>query len=188
MAAVNRLAGTLLVCCVLPLSACGGDSESSPSTAADRATTAAPTQTTAPTTTVAPTTTTTATTTPSTTSTTARKPKRVKPKPKPQADSDVEAAQSFYFAMDDLAIELDDAIGQALDGEAADLSSISRRIHQRNDKRLLSSGETSVGGNELASAATEAVEAAAAGETRDLIGVRQDVVTARSDLAGEAVK
>ena len=181
MSGVHRLAAAVLTAaCAWPVLGCGSDAEpSSSSTAASApSTTASALTSTVP---PAPATT--------TTSTTSRKPRPPKRKAA-RSDSAIQSAQAFYFAMDDLAIELDDAIGQALDGGESDaeLRSISRRIHQRNDKRLLSSGETSVGGNELASAATEAVEAAAAGQTRDLIDVRRDIVTARGDLAEEAVR
>lgn len=99
-------------------------------------------------------------------------------------------AQAFYLGMDDLAIHLDTAIGDALDGNPGALARIKRfrrQIRNRLNKYLLAGGDTSVGGNLLLSAATQAQEATIDEDLPRLVDARREVTDARSQLAEEAV-
>lgn len=93
--------------------------------------------------------------------------------------------------MDDLAISLDAAIGHALDGQPGAVSRISRlreQILKRVNDRLLDGEDTSIGGNLLLSAATQARDAARIETLPRLVDARRDIVEARSKLAEEAIK
>lgn len=107
-----------------------------------------------------------------------------------KSDAEIERGREFYLRMDDLAIALDDAIDQALDGDPAGVQQISRlraQILDRVNDHLLAGGDTSVGGNLLLSAATQAREAARSGNLPRLVDARRDITEARNKLAQEAI-
>ncbi len=106
-------------------------------------------------------------------------------------DKAIEKARAFYMTMDSLAIQLDEAINKAQDGNAAAQSTIetlSAKIHTTNDAYLMDTGIMSVGGNELASAATTASEAAADGDVAQLAKIRGGLSDTRNKLADEAIR
>lgn len=106
------------------------------------------------------------------------------------ADKAIVAARRFFMRMDDLAIQLDEAVGDALDGKSnasAKLRSLKRRIHKINDAYLIDEGESSVGGNLLASSSTAAVNAANDGDIAELARQRREIADARNELADEAL-
>ncbi len=95
-----------------------------------------------------------------------------------------EAAQEYYFAMDDLGVRLDTAIGDALDGDPGALRRIEKlrkQIIRRNKKNAIS-GTGGIGGNALLSAATSARDAAIDENLPRLVQIRQDVADARETL------
>lgn len=112
-------------------------------------------------------------------------------KPPKQNNSDPAAqAQRFSMQMDDYAIALDEATGQALDGDRAATQRIARlrnKIMDGVNDRLLEGGDTSVGGNLLLSAATQARDAARSGNLPRLADARRDIAEARNRLAEELV-
>lgn len=108
--------------------------------------------------------------------------------PPPDAAAKV---QRFFLAMDDLAIQLDEAIGLAQNGDASTVGRIEglrKRIEKRNYAWLLSGADTSVGANLLQSAATTARDAARRGDQARLADQRREVAAARAKLASELVK
>ena len=116
--------------------------------------------------------------------------------PDPQAreeeppGDDAAQAQRFFFRMDNYAIALDEAIGQALDGDQSAIARIGqlrKRILKRVNNRLLAGADTSVGGNLLLSAATTARDAARTGDLARLASQREAIAEARSKLAEEAL-
>ena len=99
-------------------------------------------------------------------------------------------ANRFFIAMDGLAIELDDAVSAAQDGDEAAVRQITRlgdQIKNRNDAWTLRYGEISVGANLLHSAATTALIAARAGDVAELADQRSEISDAREKLAQEAL-
>lgn len=107
------------------------------------------------------------------------------------ADKAIEAAKRFYLRVDDDAIQLDEAVSAVQNetpGAAARLSRVRDRLDKRVTDYLLDSGETSIGGNLLVSAATTAREAAQRGDVARLAKVRKDIAEARAKLADEALK
>lgn len=107
-----------------------------------------------------------------------------------ESDAEIERGREFYLRMDDLAIALDDAIDQALDDDPAGVQRIGRlraQILDRLNDHLLAGGDTSVGGNLLLSAATQAREAARSGNLPRLVDARRDITEARNKLAEEAI-
>jgi hypothetical protein len=107
-----------------------------------------------------------------------------------ESDAEIERGREFYLRMDDLAIALDEAIDQALDGDPAGvqrISSLRARILKRVNDHLLAGGDTSVGGNLLLSAATQARESARNGNLPRLVDARRDITEARNKLAEEAI-
>jgi hypothetical protein len=98
-----------------------------------------------------------------------------------------EAARRFYLAMDNLAVQLDEAILAAQDdkpGTADRLSALHGRIYDQLNQYLLAN--TSVGGNLVASAATAASNAARDGDVAEMTRQRREVAEARNRLADEA--
>ncbi len=88
--------------------------------------------------------------------------------------------------MDDLAIDLEDAISEAQDGAPGAVQQIARlrtRIRNRLNDHLLDGGDTSVGANLLLSAATTAREAAQTGDVAELADQRREIAAARTQLA-----
>lgn len=103
------------------------------------------------------------------------------------ADKALEAARAYYLAMDDLAIQLNDAVRAAQDGEAGAVDRVARmreRIESRVTKYLLA-GDDSIGGNLLLSAATSARDAARDGDVATLARQRREIADARGKLADE---
>lgn len=103
-------------------------------------------------------------------------------------DRAIERAQSFFIAMDDNAIALDDAIAAALDSEpgaAAKIAAVRERITRRNESSVLRGDDPSVGANLLLSAATSAREAARRGDQHALVVARREEQKARNKLAAE---
>lgn len=92
--------------------------------------------------------------------------------------------------MDDLAIQLDDAVEAALDGApnaASRITDLRERILDRLNRHLLAGGDTSVGGNLLTSAATTARDAARDDDLAGLARQRREIADARSRRADEAL-
>jgi hypothetical protein len=107
-----------------------------------------------------------------------------------ESDAEIERGREFYLRVDDLAIALDEAIDQALDGNPAGVQRIGRlraQILDRVNDHLLAGGDTSVGGNLLLSAATQARESARSGNLPRLVDARRDITAARNKLAEEAI-
>lgn len=105
------------------------------------------------------------------------------------ADKAIEASRRFFERTDDDAIALDEAVNAVQDEEAGAVERLARlrtRISKRVSNYLLASGETSIGGNLLVSAATTAREAARAGDVARLAKLRRDIAEARAKLAEEA--
>lgn len=97
-------------------------------------------------------------------------------------------AQRFFLVMDDLAIQLDESIGAAQNGDSLATGRIARlrqRIKQRNTDWLLSGADFSVGANLLQSAATTARDAARTGDLARLADQRREIAVARRKLAQE---
>ncbi|HEU4658232.1 MAG TPA: hypothetical protein VFR97_11935 [Capillimicrobium sp.] len=99
-------------------------------------------------------------------------------------DAAIRAERRYYFAMDDLAMDLDFAIDS---GEPNAIARLRERILQAVNRRLFRTGETSIGGNLLLSAATQAREAAERGDLARMADARRDIVEARTKLAAEAL-
>jgi hypothetical protein len=101
-----------------------------------------------------------------------------------------EITRTFYLAMDDLAIQLNEAIRRAQDGNPVGLEKISTlrtKIKATNSKYLQDTAEMSVGGNQLESAATTARDAAEYGDIAVMARARADITEARATLADEGV-
>jgi len=101
-----------------------------------------------------------------------------------------EAGKAFYLKLDDLALQLDDAIAAAQKSEAGAvdrLASLGKRIAKAVTDYTLT-GETSIGGNGIQSDATTAVEAARTGDVQRLAQMRARLRDDRSKLAEEAIK
>ena len=108
-----------------------------------------------------------------------------------ESDAQLERDQAFFFRMDDLAIQLDDVIGQALDGDPGAVERIRdlrRTILRVGNRRLIRDGKTSIGANLLTSAATQARDAARIGDLARLADARREVAAARDRLAAEATE
>lgn len=111
--------------------------------------------------------------------------------PKEDPDDPAVKSQRYFLAMDDDAIALDKLAGAAITGDAAATRRISRlraRISKRVTDWTLASGDTSVGGNLLLSAATSVREAAEVGDVAALARQRREIAEARTKLAEEALK
>lgn len=118
------------------------------------------------------------------------KPERtVKPRPQ-RSDKEIFAARRYFTKMDDLAIALDEAVDGALDGEPVATTRVGELRDQILDtvsEALLNGADTSIGGNLLLSAATQARDAAAAGNLPRMVDARRDIADARLKLADEVV-
>lgn len=100
-------------------------------------------------------------------------------------------SRRFYERTDDDAIALDEVVAAVQNDEAGAterLAALRNRISKRVSNYLLKTGETSVGGNLLVSAATTARTASRSGDVARLAEVRRYIAEARSKLAEEAVK
>lgn len=175
---MRRVTALVALLAALAGAGCGGDDESeqATSTPTPAATTPAPTST--------PPLTETASAEPTPTDT-IKSTKTRKPKKDP-----VEVAQAFFVAMDDFAIHLDTAIGDALNGKPGATTQIKRfrrQIRDRLNKYLLAGGDTSIGGNLLLSAATQAQEAAIDENLPRMVDARREITDARNKLADEAI-
>ena len=103
----------------------------------------------------------------------------------------VEAQQEFFFAMDDLAIHLDTAIGDYLEGDPGAFARIKRfraQIIRRANRYIEAGGPSGIGPSLLISAAATAREAAIDENLPRLVDARQDITEARKKLAEEAVE
>lgn len=106
------------------------------------------------------------------------------------ADRKIEATKTYFLKMDDLALELEDAVKAAQDGQSGAASQIAKvrgRIDKRVTDYLLDGGDTSIGGNLLLSAATTARNAAKSGDQARLADQRREISDARNKLAEEAL-
>ena len=107
------------------------------------------------------------------------------------ADKAIEETKRFYIRMDDFAIQLDNAVHDALNddpGASTRIAELRKRIFDANTRHLLAGGELSVGGNLLVSVATTARDAARDQDLSELVRQRRKVVDARRKLAAEIVK
>jgi hypothetical protein len=100
-----------------------------------------------------------------------------------------DAAQAYYFAVDDLAVHLDTAVGDAMHGRSGALARIKRlrsQILNKVNARALASDDAAIGGNLLLSAATDARDSAIDDDVQRLAAARNDILEARTTLAEEA--
>lgn len=91
----------------------------------------------------------------------------------------------YYLRMDDLAIAIDTAFDTR---GPSRIAALRERILATLNRRLLRTGDTSIGGNLLLSAATQADEAMRHGALPRMADARRDIAEARATLAGEALE
>jgi hypothetical protein len=106
------------------------------------------------------------------------------------ANRKLQATKTFYLKMDDLALDLEDAVEAAQNdapGAAGRIGKVRSRILTRVNNHLLDGGDTSIGGNLLLSAATTARDAAKSGDQARLADQRREIADARNKLAEEAI-
>jgi hypothetical protein len=132
---------------------------------------------------------------PTTATTPTPSPARDRPDQTPLADTAKsaadprDAAQAYYFAVDDLAVHLDTAVGDAMHGRSGALARIKRlrsQILNKVNARALASDDAAIGGNLLLSAATDARDSAIDDDAQRLAAARNDILEARTKLAEEA--